>query len=62
MKTSPKHESEKNYLENLSILEQSMNMESQSHSDTYIFDQQMQVMPPEKPNASSNSPLAPGNG
>lgn len=48
--------------DNLTLLEKNLHLDSFKQEQPYFFDQQMQVQPPDLPNATIASPLTPGNG
>ncbi|EGR32634.1 hypothetical protein IMG5_076640 [Ichthyophthirius multifiliis] len=57
-----KNEAVKHVQENLEILEQILQLDQTHPKEEYFFDQQIQVQPPDFPNATVASPLTPGNG
>ncbi|KAL4503409.1 hypothetical protein ABPG72_001015 [Tetrahymena utriculariae] len=62
--TSPKKSKkmEQSIQFNISMLEQSLNMETNSETQKQFFDQLIQVQPPDLPNSTVASPISPGNG
>ncbi|EGR30736.1 hypothetical protein IMG5_124480 [Ichthyophthirius multifiliis] len=53
---------EKNFKSNVSILEQTLCLDQNNEPQKQFFDQLIQVQPPDLPNATSFSPINPGNG
>ncbi|KAL4494443.1 hypothetical protein ABPG72_019853 [Tetrahymena utriculariae] len=59
---SPRKEAEKLLTENIQVIESTLQLDTTHPKDEYFFDQQIQVQPPDLPNATIASPLTPGNG